>query len=322
MVSQPIWITIIIGVFFIGIGVSYAYFANTYDPMSMKFQNQELFDQMMLNNSKMSQMWMDSGMMDESQMQEHMMNMMKQNPQQIQQMIMNNMYDSYQIQMMGNIMKDMINRMQNDPELKQAMMEHMHRMKSSIDAMMITDESITKEMTNTKTNFTSNELQQEKFNLENKIDLCTSDWYITGYFLPIESDYSGKSIKVSINKINHIYLADFLEVVKIEGWGKTHDGNYLGWDHGDFIISDRYLDAYGNDLKVGIVAVDNSVISHGSELIIPTLPEPWNDMVFSGLDEGPSINGKHIDVFTGEGTSAEGETFRITSYDNKVCIQN
>jgi len=322
MVSQPIWITIIIGVFFIGIGVSYAYFANTYDPMSMKFQNQELFDQMMLNNPKMSQMWMDSGMMDESQMQEHMMNMMKQNPQQIQQMIMNNMYDSDQIQMMENMMKDMINRMQNDPELKQAMMEHMHRMKSSIDAMMITDESIKKEMTNTKTNFTSNELQQEKFNLENKIDLCTSDWYITGYFLPIESDYSGKSIKVSINKINHIYLADFLEVVKIEGWGKTHDGNYLGWDHGDFIISDRYLDAYGNDLKVGIVAVDNSVISHGSELIIPTLPEPWNDMVFSGLDEGPSINGKHIDVFTGEGTSAEGETFRITSYDNKVCIQN
>ena len=65
MVSQPIWIAIVIGVFFVGIGVSYAHFANTYDPMSMKFQNQGLFDQMMSNNPKMSQQWMDSGMMDQ-----------------------------------------------------------------------------------------------------------------------------------------------------------------------------------------------------------------------------------------------------------------
>jgi len=65
MVSQPIWIAIVIGVFFVGIGVSYVYFANTYDPMSMKFQNQQLFDQMMSNNPKMSQQWMDSGMMSQ-----------------------------------------------------------------------------------------------------------------------------------------------------------------------------------------------------------------------------------------------------------------
>ncbi len=45
-------------------------------------------------------------------------------------------------------------------------------------------------------------------------------------------------------------------------------------------------------------------------------------MVFAGLDEGPSINGKHIDVFTGEGINAENETFRITSSNNKVCMQN
>ena len=63
MVSQPIWIGIVIVVFFVGIGVSYAHFANTYDPMSMKFQNQGLFDQMMSNNPRMSQQWMDSGMM-------------------------------------------------------------------------------------------------------------------------------------------------------------------------------------------------------------------------------------------------------------------
>jgi len=64
VVSQPIWIAIVIVVFFVGIGLSYAHFANTYDPMSMKFHNQELFDQMMSNNPKMSQHWMDSGMED------------------------------------------------------------------------------------------------------------------------------------------------------------------------------------------------------------------------------------------------------------------
>jgi len=77
VVRQPIWIAIVIVVFFVGIGFSYAHFANTYDPMSMKFHNQELFDQMMSHNPKMSQHWMDSGMEDsmmkETQSNEEMM---------------------------------------------------------------------------------------------------------------------------------------------------------------------------------------------------------------------------------------------------------
>ena len=125
MVSQPIWIAIVIGVFFVGIGVSYAHFANTYDPMSMKFQNQELFDQMMSNNPKMSQQWMDLDMM----------NTMMNDPE-MQKMIMTTMHDSNQIQLMEDMMDDMMERMQTDPELKQVMMEHMERMKSSRDAMM------------------------------------------------------------------------------------------------------------------------------------------------------------------------------------------
>ena len=177
-------------------------------------------------------------------------------------------------------------------------------------------------MMNTKSNFPSSELQQEKSNLENEFDSCTSDWYITGYFLPIESDYSGELVEVSVNEVKQFYLADFLANVKIEGWGRTNAGNYLGWYHGAYTISDTYLDAHGNDLIAGMVAVDDLVIEHGTELTIPTLPEPWNNMVFSGLDEGPSIIGKHIDVFTGEGINAENETFRITGSNNTVCIQN
>jgi len=162
----------------------------------------------------------------------------------------------------------------------------------------------------------------EKRNQENKFASCTVDWNITGYFLPFESDYSGKLIEISINEVKQLYLEDFLKVVKIEGWGKTNAGNYLGWYDDSFIISDSYLDSHGNSLTVGMVAVDSSIIKQGSELIIPTLPEPWNDMVFLASDVGPSIIGKHIDVFTGEGINAETETFRITSENNQVCIKD
>jgi len=227
-------------------GVSYTIFSDTYDPNTMKFANQELFDQMMSQNPRMSAQWMES---------------------------------------------------MQDPQLHDQAMD-------------------------TKTNFPSSELQQEKSNLENEFVSCTSDWYITGYFLPIESDYSGKLVEISVDGFKQFYLADFLEDVKIEGWGRTNSGNYLGWYHGAYVISDAYLDSHGNDLIIGMVAVDDLVIEHGSELTIPTLPEPWNNMVFSGSDEGPSIIGKHIDVFTGEGINAENETFRITSSNNKVCMQN
>ena len=132
MVSQSIWIAIVIGVFFVGVGLSYAHFANTYDPMSMKFHNQELFDQMMSNNPKMSQQWMDSGMMT---------TMM--NDPEMQKMIMTTMYDSNQIQLMEDMMTDMMERMKTDPELEQAMMEHMERMKASRDAMMDTNQMMT-----------------------------------------------------------------------------------------------------------------------------------------------------------------------------------
>ena len=62
-------------------------------------------------------------------------NMIMNNPE-IQKMIMTTMQDSNQIQLMEDMMADMMKRMQIDPELKQAMMEHMKKMKSSRDAIM------------------------------------------------------------------------------------------------------------------------------------------------------------------------------------------
>jgi len=60
----------------------------------------------------------------------------------IQVMIMTNMQDSDQMKMMEDMMKDMMLRMQDDPELEQAMMEHMDRMKASKESMMGVDDTM------------------------------------------------------------------------------------------------------------------------------------------------------------------------------------
>jgi len=282
MVNQPVWIGIVIGVFFVGIGISYAIFEANNPSKFMALTPQQMIQ-----------------MMNDPQTQQ-MMNQMMQNPQ-------------FQQQMM-----EQMNIMMNDPELRQQMMTMMMQNPQMMQAMMGNQQMMG--MMDTKSNFPSSELQQEKSNLENEFDSCTSDWYITGYFQPIESDYSGELVEISVNEVKQFYLADFLEVVKIEGWGRTNAGNYLGWYHDSYHIGDTSLDALGNDLVVGMIAVDTSLIEHGSELIIPTLPAPWDNMVFSASDVGPSIIGKHIDVFTGEGINAENETFRITGTENEVCL--
>ena len=60
MTRQAVWIGITIGVFFAGIGISYAILSATYNPSTMKFANQELFDMMMSQNPKMTAKWLDT----------------------------------------------------------------------------------------------------------------------------------------------------------------------------------------------------------------------------------------------------------------------
>jgi len=204
MVNQPIWIGIVIAAFLVGLGSTYLIFhtgssdeifSSTYDPNTMKFANQELFDQMMSNNPKMMANWMEPIMQD-PQFHDQAMDYMAKNPEQMnqwmthdpkhveemsiamrenhgfmmemmsvilndpdlrlqmighmpenpeameqvmklvnQEMIMSTMQDSDQIQMMEDMMADMMERMQTDPELKQAMIEHMVRMSLSRENM-------------------------------------------------------------------------------------------------------------------------------------------------------------------------------------------
>jgi 3D (Asp-Asp-Asp) domain-containing protein len=148
---------------------------------------------------------------------------------------------------------------------------------------------------------------------------CSSDWYITGYFTPVEDDYAGDLIGISLNNKTQYFKSDFISVIKTEGWGKTNSGVYLGWYDESFHISNSPLDSHGDVLLVPSIAVDSELIKQKTNLIIPKLPYPWNEIIFESSDIGPSITGKHIDVYAGEGKAAELETFRITGAGNDVC---
>lgn len=171
----------------------------------------------------------------------------------------------------------------------------------------------------TITNFLITTLLEKKESTQ--LSNCSSNWYITGYFTPIESDYSGDFKHIAFgDNIKH-FRSDFLDEVKTEGWGKSRLGEYVGWYDNSFHLSDAALDMHGEKLLVQSVAVDTLLIKQKTRLSIPTLPSPWNEMVFTASDIGPSIKGKHIDVYTGEGKQAELETFRITGTENDVCTE-
>jgi len=225
VVNKSILITVVIGVFFAGIGVSYAYFTNTYDPMSMKFQNQELFDQMMSNNPKMSQMWINSGMMtpqqtmNNSQMQQQMMDMMLTDSDTMQEMILSTMKDSDQMTMMEDMMKIMMDKMQNNPELKQAMMEHMDRMRASRDIMMGTVDTDSSMMTGMMAG------SEMAFNPDVPITIPMIDGYYNGdkvYFIHTElSDEKMADMMTRMVNFPTLYTPD-LENISVDDIGKFY----------------------------------------------------------------------------------------------------
>jgi len=97
-------------------------------------ENPEAMQQMMKMMDSGTQRMMDHGMMNSTQTMNQWMNMM--NEPEMQKMIMSNMLDSNQIQLMEDMMTDMMERMKTDPELKQAMIEHMNRMSMPSEDMM------------------------------------------------------------------------------------------------------------------------------------------------------------------------------------------
>jgi 3D (Asp-Asp-Asp) domain-containing protein len=151
---------------------------------------------------------------------------------------------------------------------------------------------------------------------------CSDGWYITGYYIPREDELPDADEQISVERVGDLTFSQkFLSETRTEGWGITRFGWALGYYSGGWHRSDAgALDASGKPLVVGDIAIDRSVIPRGAEVKIATLPNPWSSKTFRATDIGVGITGQHIDVFTGTGSSAEQETFRITSDNNRVCI--
>jgi len=151
-------------------------------------------------------------------------------------------------------------------------------------------------------------------------DSCTSGWYVTGYYTPHESDFSGKLIQIQAEGQSLQVKKDFIAEIKIEGWGKLESGLYLGWYDSMYHLSPDPLDAHDTALSETSLAADPNVLSQGTKVYIPTIPSPYDKIIFTISDVGPSIIGKHVDVYTGEGQTAYDDMFNITGYDNIVCV--
>jgi 3D (Asp-Asp-Asp) domain-containing protein len=161
---------------------------------------------------------------------------------------------------------------------------------------------------------------------------CSDGWRVTGYFTPIETEYDSTETKeIEIKNIGKIgFNAEFLKTIFDEdvgygeGWGKTRFGWYLGNYNGKWHKADAPLDANNSPLDPNSVAVDNEFIPNDSEVKIPGLPGEFGKKTFIANDVGVSVEGKHIDVYCGEGKEAERKMWRVTFEDDnliQVCFK-
>jgi len=145
--------------------------------------------------------------------------MMLDDPDSMQKMILSTMKDPDQIQMMEDMMADMMTRMQNDPELKQAMMAHMDRMRTSRDAIMGVGDTMDSQMMGGMTDSTM------AFNSDVPITIPMIDGYYNGekvYFIHTElSDKKMASMMTSMVNFPTLYVPD-LENISTEDLGKFY----------------------------------------------------------------------------------------------------
>ncbi|WP_241291580.1 3D domain-containing protein [Burkholderia stabilis] len=150
---------------------------------------------------------------------------------------------------------------------------------------------------------------------------CSTGWRITGYYLPAEADFQDPASPASVTGWGEdSFSAKFLDACRMEGWGETRYGWFLGWSDGHWVKSDFAKDARDGHLEIGCVAVDVHMIPLGTVLRIPTAPAPWCDRILTAADTGGGIKDKHIDIFCGFGDAARQETYRVTAGGGTVCV--
>jgi len=196
MVQQTIWIGITIAVFIVGIGVSYAIFSSPDDPNTMKFQNQQLFDQMMSQNPKMATQWVET-MMQDVQFHDLAMDYMSKNPEEMNQWMMN---DPRHIEDMSIVMKEnhefmmeMVSVILNDPALRLQMLGHMTENPETMEMM---EKMMGQNMTGSEM-MSGSMMKNMHFNTDAPITMPMIDGYYNGekvYFVHTEvsdSDMAG-----------------------------------------------------------------------------------------------------------------------------------
>lgn len=148
---------------------------------------------------------------------------------------------------------------------------------------------------------------------------CSDNWKITGYYTPVESDFKGRSKNIQImDADSYSFKEDFLAEVKIEGWGKTIDGWYLGYYGNNWHQSEFPKDARGHELYLGKVAADVNYLAPGNRIHIDNMSKILGQSQFKVADVGSAIKGRHIDVYVGEGESAKKKTWAITG-THRIC---
>ena len=111
----------------------------------------------------------------------------------------------------------------------------------------------------------------ELFNLnsiatQTREQTCSEGWYITGYYVPREDELPDTTEQINVERVGDLNFSQkFLNEIRTEGWGITRFGWALGYYSNAWHRSDTGpLDASGNLLVDGAIAIDRSVIPHGA----------------------------------------------------------
>lgn len=150
-------------------------------------------------------------------------------------------------------------------------------------------------------------------------DKCSDGWRITGYYTPIETEFP-ESRKRNLTVAGKAYrFSDrFVAAVKMEGWGRTRFGWYLGYYSGRWHRSTIPRDSMNQGLVLGVAAI-KSKHSKLSSVRIDSLLSSMGRSYFQLSDTGSGLAPKQVDIYTGEGEKGRQLSFEVTQDNATVC---
>lgn len=156
-------------------------------------------------------------------------------------------------------------------------------------------------------------------NVDHKNERCIGNVKIVAFYTPIENDFkTKKKVSITADNITRLYNEKFVDEVKVEGWGKTSFGDYLGYFDGAFHLNSVPIDFMGRPLVIGVAGVDPSIIPLGLNFTVPQIQSPWDNIVYKTVDIG-SYTGWIFNIYTGEGAEAGKDMNRITRGNWRIC---